>query len=100
MGSGLTIPSVAFYSLCFKILYSLLGILGFESLKEIDPLSRSTLYTSLFISKQSSLMMKGSMPIRKGKGASSTSVIVLGRIGMSTCFQHKGNRKEIKATAA
>jgi len=45
-------------------------------------------------------MMKGSIPIRKGNGASSTSVILLGNIGMSTCFQHKGNKKEIKATAA
>lgn len=46
IGSGLSIHSVAFISFCFKILSSLLGGLGLESLKEMEPLSKSTLYTS------------------------------------------------------
>ena len=44
--------------------------------------------------------MNVSIPIKNGKGASRTSVIAIGRIGMSTCFQLKGNIKEIRATAA
>jgi len=44
--------------------------------------------------------MKGSIPIKKGKGASRTSVIVFGNIGIRTCFQQRGNKNEIKATAA
>lgn len=42
-GSGLIIPSVALRSLCLRILNSLLGSLGFESLNDIEPLSKSTL---------------------------------------------------------
>jgi hypothetical protein len=45
-------------------------------------------------------MIKVSIPIRNGTGASSTSVMFLGRIGIKTCFQHNGNRSEISATAA
>lgn len=41
--------------------------------------------------------MNGSIPIRNGTGASRTSVMFLGKIGISTCFQHKGKRKDIRA---
>ena len=41
-----------------------------------------------------------SIPKRKGTGASSTSVIFFGKMGINTCFQHSGNKNEIKAIAA
>jgi hypothetical protein len=44
--------------------------------------------------------IEGSIPIRNGTGASRTSVMFLGRIGIKTCFQEKGKRKEIRATLA
>lgn len=40
------------------------------------------------------------MPIKKGKGASRTSAIDFGNIGINTFFQQRGNKNEIKATAA
>ena len=97
-GSGLWMRSVALASLYFRTLNSLLGIFGFGSLSMMFPLSRLTVLTSLGISK--SLMMIESIPIKKGTGASSTSVMPFGRIGMSTCFQQRGNRKERRAIAA
>lgn len=78
----------------------MLGSLGFESLKEIDPLSKSTLYTSTGISISFSDKIEVSIPIKKGKGASRMSVIEIGNIGIKTCFQHKGNKNEISETAA
>lgn len=46
-------------------------------------------------------MIKGSIPIKKGTGASNNSVVIfLGKIGIKTCFQHNGNKKEINATVA
>jgi|LauGreDrversion4_2_1035121.scaffolds.fasta_scaffold58657_2 hypothetical protein len=44
--------------------------------------------------------IEGSAPIKKGTGASRTSIMLLGRIGMSTCFHENGNRNDIKATQA
>jgi hypothetical protein len=43
--------------------------------------------------------MKVSIPIKKGKGASNTSAIALGNIGINTFFQHRGKRNEMSATA-
>lgn len=63
------------------------------------PVSSSTRVTSVGISNYSSSMTYLSIPIKKGKGASATSIIFLGRIGISTFFQHKGNKKEIRAMA-
>ena len=46
------------------------------------------------------LNMVGSAPIRKGTGASKTSIIFLGSMGMSTCFHIKGNKNDMKETHA
>lgn len=92
--------SVDFNNLYLNFLNSLLGSFGLASLNEIEPLSRSTLQTSNGISTWYSCKTYVSIPIKKGTGASRTSIMLLGRIGTRTCFQHKGNKKEIKATAA
>ena len=40
--------------------------------------------------------MPDSMPIKNGNGASSTSIISAGKIGINVCFQHNGKMKLIK----
>ena len=39
------------------------------------------------------------MPIKNGNGESMTSIIVAGKIGISTCFHANGNMNEVKETA-
>jgi hypothetical protein len=38
------------------------------------------------------------MPIKKGRGASKTSIISAGRMGIRVCFQFKGKIKLIRLT--
>jgi hypothetical protein len=44
--------------------------------------------------------MKVSIPMRNGTGASNTSIMLLGKMGTSTCFQQSGNKNEMSATEA
>ena len=44
-------------------------------------------------------MTNVSIPIKNGNGASRTSAIALGNIGINTFFQQRGKRNDIRATA-
>lgn len=94
--------AVALINFSFNVLYSFGGILHVyraNSSAKIQDSSKCTRVTSELISTSASISICSWIPIRNGNGASRTSIISQGSIGMSVCFQWKGNMIETKAIA-